>query len=103
MLIYIYIIFEGLVDGQRLRKEQYLAIQDRDTAHRLYITGRQKFRRTNKIAANDGDASVALPPVEVTRITDEIFSTWVEEVHQQEMQVGICVLNRRFFESRNMQ
>jgi hypothetical protein len=73
----------GLVDGERLRIQQYLAIQDRDTAQRLYTTGRQKFRQMNK--GNEADP-YALPPVEITHVTDDVFQKWEDEVREEARQ-----------------
>ena len=71
---------KGLVDGKRLRPQQYQAMKDRDSAYRIYRTARQKLKQMMK---GQGDELV-LPPLEVTKIDHDTFEGWVEEVRQED-------------------
>lgn len=70
----------GLVDGQRLRKEQYIAMKDRDAAFRLFISARQKYFRKNKDLVPAEGRELVLPPLRITEIDDEVFQGWIDEV-----------------------
>jgi hypothetical protein len=75
----------GLVDGRRLRPEQFQAMRDRDTAFRIYRSARQKLKRDGGLEevhnplSMDGEAI----PQEITPVTDDMFSGWVKEVQDE--------------------
>ncbi|KAJ1397608.1 hypothetical protein B484DRAFT_458664 [Ochromonadaceae sp. CCMP2298] len=72
----------GLVGGMGLRPEQYMALKERDSAHRIYRTAKQKFKQSLKGA----DEEFALPALHVTHIESETFEGWMEEVRVEETQ-----------------
>eukprot|EP01038_Epipyxis_sp_PR26KG_P007086 gene7086-9671_t len=78
----------GLVDGVRLRPSQYNAMKNRDTAYRLFVTARQKFGHTQKKLQHKltNDVDSVLPVLKPTKISDEVFQSWVDEVRQEDQQ-----------------
>jgi hypothetical protein len=73
---------KGLVDGTGLRAEQFQALKDRDSAYRIYRTARQKFYHTHKNLSDE----LILPPLEVTKISHDVFQGWMDEALQEDQQ-----------------
>lgn len=71
----------GLVDGQRMRPDQYEAMKVRDTTFRIYRTAKQKYNQEH-----GGLDEVELPRLHVTRVDDEVFNSWIEEIKEEERQ-----------------
>ena len=72
----------GLIDGKRLRREQYDALKDRDAAKRIYDIAKQKLHRDQRLAEDDS----AFKP-HITKITDEVFNEWKKELEDDEKQL----------------
>lgn len=80
----------GLVDGKRLRREQFIALKDRDTAKRIYDIAKQKLNRDAR-AANENDGKFV---PHMTRITDEVFNGWKKELDDEEEVCNLIHTNK---------
>lgn len=69
----------GLVDGKRLRREQFDAMKDRDTAKRIYDITKQKLNRDSRLA---NEPHKFIP--HMTKITSDVFSGWKKELLDDE-------------------
>jgi hypothetical protein len=68
---------KGLVDGRGLKPVQFSSLKDMQTSFRIFKNARQKFQRD---AAVEGKEPIMY---ETTRITDEVFGGWVQEVRDE--------------------
>ena len=74
---------KGLVDGKRLSLKQFHALKNRDDSFRIYRTARQKLAQDERKREENTDE----PKLRTTKITDEQYGIWMEEVKQEESQL----------------
>ena len=77
---------KGLVDGKRLRVTQYQALKDRDAAYRIWRTAKMKY---DQLERKNNDGVTKDPPMQITKITNDQFNEWVEEIRVSNF-VYIC-------------
>jgi hypothetical protein len=66
----------GLVDGKRMRPDQYEAMKERDSAYRIYRTARQRWHHANKVVDDT-------PQLQLTEVSNELFDSWVQEIKEE--------------------
>lgn len=69
---------KGLVDGKRMRHDQYQAMKERDSAYRIFRTARQRWHQMSK-------EEDIMPKLQLTEIKQDDFDRWVQEVKDEEM------------------
>ena len=69
----------GLIDGKRLRPEQYSALKDRDSAFRILRSAKQRYHRKHK---HEGE--LILPPLLCTKVEPEVFQGWIDDLRLED-------------------
>jgi hypothetical protein len=70
----------GLADGVRLRREQYEALRDKESAERLYRSASQWFGRLQRLKNERGPFEAAA--IALTAVSPEEYEGWKQEIRQ---------------------
>lgn len=84
-------MLKGLVNNG-LRPSQFNALKDLNSAHRIYRSAKQRFERLSRHkSASNGEEldevdneDFTLPVLQVTRIGQDLFDSWLEEVREED-------------------